>query len=547
MSLYNDERPKEFKYVLGQELIVRQMKRKIAEGRFPHTALLTGPRGTGKTTCAGIIGKALNCDNLKEDGEPCCQCESCRSIEKGMNPSVLELDAATHNGVEDVRALIEQSQFVPAGKKKVFILDEVHMFSTAAWNALLKTLEDPPENVIFILATTELQKVPLTVLSRAVKFEFQKIKREVMQNYIYDLCVKYQIGIEPGALSLVVTSAEGCMRDALSLLEQFIGCEELETETVREFLGITSEEVIFDMLESMKDGDEAKALRIVEECETRGKNMVLVVKAILEALTHATAYKAGGTLPALSDVYCSRLKEFAESISEPRIGQFCGTFLQVYPLLAKNTQLSFFLKAAIVNLISSESLLSRLEREISCLKGGPRSTGKVEEAAPVREQMVENSTSLKTDNGYEGVGDTDRVFPEDGGSAECMEEKRDADEGAFENVPNFEDYDGDSPETDIEGSQECESSEDAREGTSEKNDVSGIQQGQVIDVDDLFRMMEGACSGAANDGSSTSNIVQFNAKGKEEPANQGYVAEGEDDIFTTFEYYMAGGLARRQN
>lgn len=543
MSLYNDERPKEFKNVLGQELIVRQMMRKIAEGRFPHTALLTGPRGTGKTTCAGIIGKALNCDNLKEDGEPCCQCESCRSIEKGMSPSVLELDAATHNGVEDVRTLIEQSHFVPAGKKKVFILDEVHMFSTSAWNALLKTLEDPPENVIFIMATTELQKVPLTVLSRAVKFEFQKIKREVMQNYIYDLCVKYQIGIEPGALSLIVTSAEGCMRDALSLLEQFIGCEELETETVREFLGITSEEVILDMLESMKDGDEAKALRIVEECEMRGKNMVLVVKAILEALTHATAYKASGTLPALSDVYRSRLTDFAESISEPRIGQFCGTFLQVYPMLVKNAQLSFFLKAAIVNLISSESLLSRLERKVSNLKGGFHSTGQVEVAAPV--QMLEDNTLPETDSGNPGIGDTDRMFPENGGTAGCMEGERVADEGAFEKLPEFEDYEGDSQETDFDGDQEGKSLEDAGEGTLEINDVSGTQKGQVIEVDELFRMMEGTCSSVANDGSSTDNIVQFNSQRKEEPADQRYVTEGEDDIFATFECYMAGGSARR--
>ena len=219
------------------------------------------------------------------------------------------------------------------------------MFSAAAWNALLKTLEEPPEDVVFILATTELQKVPLTVLSRALKFEFQKIGREVMQNYICDLCAKYQTGIEPGALSLVVTSAEGCMRDALSLLEQFIGCEELETETVREFLGLTSEEMIFDMLESMRDGDGTKALCIVEECEQRGKNMLLVVKAVLEALTYATAYRASGTLPAMSDLYRCRLKDFAESVPESRIEQFCGAFLQVYPLLARNVQLSFFLRA----------------------------------------------------------------------------------------------------------------------------------------------------------------------------------------------------------
>jgi len=544
MSLYNDERPKRFSAVIGQDLIVRQMMRKIAEGRFPHTALLTGPRGTGKTTCAGIIGKALNCDNLGEDGEPCCQCESCRNIEKGMSPSVLELDAATHNGVEDVRALIEQSQFVPVGKKKVFILDEVHMFSTAAWNALLKTLEDPPGNVIFILATTELQKVPLTVLSRALKFEFQKISHEIMQKYIYDLCVKYKIRIEPGALSLVVTSAEGCMRDALSLLEQFIGCEELRTETVREFLGIASEEVIFDMLESMRDGDGIKALRIVDECETRGKNMVLAVKAILEALTYATAYKAGGTLPALSDAYCGRLKEFAESIPESRIGQFCDTFLRVYPLLAKNAQLSFFLKAAITNLISNESLLSRLEREVSYLKGGFHSTYQ-EETAPALEQTPKDSASPEADGEDEGISVTNMAFTEDGEKAGCMEGNKTAEERTFEGVPDFEDYDGNSQKTEVGGSPECVSLEDDGEGALERDDVSGAQEGQVIDVDELFGMLDGTCSDTAHGGSNTDNIIPFDTRGKEEPADQRYVTEREDDLFAAFDYYMAGGSARR--
>lgn len=537
MSLYNDERPKVFSDVLGQEVIVRQMKKKIADHRFPHTALLTGPRGTGKTTCAKIIGKALNCDNLREDGEPCCQCESCRSIEMGMNPAVLDLDAATHNGVEDVRALIEQSQFVPAGRKKVFILDEVHMFSAAAWNALLKTLEEPPEDVVFILATTELQKVPLTVLSRALKFEFQKIGREVMQNYICDLCAKYQIGIEPGALSLVVTSAEGCMRDALSLLEQFIGCEELETETVREFLGLTSEEMIFDMLESMRDGDGTKALCIVEECEQRGKNMLLVVKAVLEALTYATAYRASGTLPAMSDLYRCRLKDFAESVPESRIEQFCGAFLQAYPLLARNVQLSFFLRASITNLVGSESLLSRLEKEVSCLKKGIPSRGCFKEIDTAMDfpQTSENLSMPEMNRGDDATEQTNKAYVESGEKAIRMEECNATDVKAFESVPDLGDYYEDIPV--------CEPSEEDDGETPGKADVPDVQKGQIIDVDELFRMVE-TCSTVSDD-SSAKNIVQFKKTKGEEPAGQRYVAEDENDPFAAFDYYMAGGSARR--
>jgi len=371
MALYNDERPKRFGEVLGQELVVKQMKRKIAEGRFPQTVLATGPRGTGKTTCSRIIAKALNCENPLEDGEPCCECNTCKAIDKGASPTVVELDAATNNGVEDVRALVEQSKFVPVGKYLVFILDEVHQFSIAAWNALLKTLEEPPKGVVFILATTELQKVPVTVLSRCLRFEFTKISRETMSDYIYSLCQKYEIGIEPGALSLIVTQAEGCMRDALSLLEQFIGCEELETETVLDFLGLASDDVIFDVLMGMSRGDAKAAIEVIESCENRGKSILSIVKSILEALTYAAGFKAGGVLPTQSEEYLNKLVMFADSVTESKLNQITGTFLQVYPLLQKNAQLTFLLKAAIVNVVSSESLLCRLEKEVDLLKKQP--------------------------------------------------------------------------------------------------------------------------------------------------------------------------------
>lgn len=563
MSLYNDERPKRFSAVLGQELIVRQMKKKIAEGRFPHTALLTGPRGTGKTTCAGIIGKALNCEDLGADGEPCCRCGSCRSIEKGISPAVHELDAATHNGVDDVRALIEQSQFAPSGKKKVFILDEVHMFSTAAWNALLKILEEPPEDVVFILATTEVHKVPLTVLSRALKFEFRKIRQEVMQNYIYDLCVKYKIGIEPGALSLVVTSAEGCMRDALSLLEQFIDCEELETETVREFLGITSEEAVFDVLESIRDGKGAEAVRVVDECEQQGKNMLLVIKAILEALSYAMAYKATGKLPDQAEIYCERLKGFADSVSESKIGQFCDAFLQVYPLLAKNAQLTFFLRAAVMNLIGSESLLCRLEKEVVCLKGNGISVNQAAETVP---EVIEEAASVPIPN-EDSLNVPDKESPQEKESdgADLGEVPG---ENTFDSVPSFSDYSIESEESDTDnmqgepiGDRDMDVPQDAGEEIEEtfadneeidyeaavrEEETQTVQNNRVIDVDELFRMAEAACGGPASGDPSADNIVCFKSKGKEEPVGREYVAEKDDDPFAAFDFYMAGGSARRR-
>lgn len=369
MSLYNDERPRKFSEVLGQDLIVRQIKRKIVEKRFPQTVIMTGPRGTGKTTCARIIAKAVNCEDLKQDGEPCCRCDICRAIEENISPAVLEMDAATHNGVEDVRSLIEQSRYIPIGQKKVFILDEVHMFSNSAWNALLKTLEEPPKEVVFILATTELEKIPATVLSRCLRFEFKKITRQVMEAYVYDLCVKYQIGIEPGALSLIVSHAEGCMRDALSFLDQFIGCEELEEETVLDFLGIAPDALVFDILDAIAEGDAATAIGFVLESERRGKNVLAIVRSVIEVLVQATGVIAGGCLPKeRGGEYCKRLKVFCSHVTSAKLNQLTGTFLQVYPLLQKNVQLTFLVHAAITNVVASESLLCRLESEIMLMK-----------------------------------------------------------------------------------------------------------------------------------------------------------------------------------
>lgn len=368
MSLYNDERPQSFVQVLGQDRIVSRMKRKLAQNQFSQTNLLIGPRGTGKTTCARIIAKALNCENISEDGEPCCKCGSCLAIAKGTSPSVLELDAATNNGVEDVRALTDKVQYAPVGKNTVIILDEIHMFSNSAWNALLKTLEEPPENTYFIMATTETAKVPATVLSRCSKYEFTKISRQVMENYIYDLCAKYEIGAEPAALSLIVTQAEGCMRDALSLLEQFTGCDTLEAETVMDFLGIPPLRAAFDVLSGMITGDIKTSIAVVENQESRGRSILLLTKGMLEALNYTLALKAGAELSELSREYLDYLKDLSALVSDVELAGLMEDLLKVYPVMQKAPQMTFYLKSVISGFVSRTYTISRLSEEVENLK-----------------------------------------------------------------------------------------------------------------------------------------------------------------------------------
>ena len=363
MSLYNDERPQTFSQVVGQRMVLKQMKRKIAEGRFPQTALLTGPRGTGKTTCARIVAKALNCEHPSPEGEPCCECESCRSITAETSPTVVELDSATHNGVEDVRALIEKASFIPTGKKKVFILDEVHMFSTQAWNALLKTLEEPPENTVFLMATSELQNVPATVLSRCLKFDFKKVDLLDMSEYLFDVCRRLGIGIEPDALNVVLRQSDGCVRDALSILEQFIGYDVLEEETVLDMLGLTSREKIHGILNGILDGVPDAALAIVDEADKRGNSLLLLVKGVLEVLTEVIAAKAGA-----ADKCDYAVQRLSEKASDARIDMVLQSFLEIYPLLQKREGMAFLVKATIRKIISSESLISRMEKDIIELK-----------------------------------------------------------------------------------------------------------------------------------------------------------------------------------
>ena len=219
-ALYRKWRPKTFSDVIGQSHITQTLRKQVAEGRTSHAYLFTGTRGTGKTTCAKILAKAVNCEHPM-DGDPCCQCPSCVGIENGSFLDVLELDAASNNGVDQVRALRDEAIYAPANvKKRVYIVDEVHMLSTPAFNALLKILEEPPEHLMFILATTELHKVPATILSRCQRFSFRRIQPRDIVGRLNYIAQQENIDLNDDGAALLARLSDGALRDALSLLDQ---------------------------------------------------------------------------------------------------------------------------------------------------------------------------------------------------------------------------------------------------------------------------------------------------------------------------------------
>ncbi len=276
-------RPQKFSEVTGQEFITETLKNAIKSGRFAHAYIFAGPRGVGKTTTARIVAKALNCENPSE-GEPCNACPHCIEIAKGSHPDVIEIDAATNRGIDQIRELRESVHYSPAkGKRKVYIIDEFHMLTREAFNALLKTLEEPPNHVVFILATTEIDKIPPTILSRCQKFIFRKIPQEQIVETLSQICKKEGVEFEREALELIAVASEGCMRDAESLLDQSIALGEgkVTAGLVSEFLGVLTGRDLRELLELGFEGEKEKLKEKLSNLEGSGYNPVFISKQLL--------------------------------------------------------------------------------------------------------------------------------------------------------------------------------------------------------------------------------------------------------------------------
>lgn len=278
-ALYRAQRPEIFQEIIGQDHIVRILKNQIAMGTVSHAYLFCGTRGTGKTTTARILAKAVNC--LDTYDAPCGTCPNCQSIKDGTFMDVIEIDAASNNGVENIRELRESVKYPPAvGRKKVYIIDEVHMLSTGASNALLKTLEEPPENVIFILATTDPQKLPQTILSRCMRLDFKRVPENILIGHMSRICQEKGVQISDSALRLLAANADGSVRDGLSILDQCLagGDRSLDRDDILEFLGTVSEEFFLNLTDRVVMQDAAGALVLLDEALQEGKDVKQLMK-----------------------------------------------------------------------------------------------------------------------------------------------------------------------------------------------------------------------------------------------------------------------------
>jgi DNA polymerase-3 subunit gamma/tau len=331
-------RPADFAGLIGQEALVRTLTNAIHSGRLAHAFVLTGVRGVGKTTTARIIARALNCIGADGQGgpttEPCGVCEHCRAIAEDRHVDVMEMDAASRTGVNDIREIIEGVRYRPTSARfKVYIIDEVHMLSTAAFNALLKTLEEPPEHVKFIFATTEIRKIPVTVLSRCQRFDLRRVEIEVLSKHFAAIAVKEGAEIEDAALALICRAADGSVRDGLSLLDQAIahGAGAVTEEQVRDMLGLADRARVFDLFDAVMKGQIVPALDMLTDQYAVGADPVVVLQDMLELTHWLTRLKLApdaAAAIAVSETERVRGGEMARALS-------MGTLTRVWQMLLK--------------------------------------------------------------------------------------------------------------------------------------------------------------------------------------------------------------------
>ena len=355
-ALYRKYRPTKFSEIVGQEHITRTLRNQIIANRVGHAYLLTGGRGTGKTSAAKILARAINCLN-PQDGEPCNECEICKAAIQGSLTDIVEMDAASNNSVEDIRSIREEVNFLPTvAKYRVYIIDEVHMLSVGAFNALLKTLEEPPEHVKFILATTEPQKLPATILSRCQRFDYKKISPENIKLRLEYICKQSNISITDEALKTISVLAEGAMRDGLSILERCVqeGEDEITDDKVKELVGIPKVEYINTIVNSVINCDVDETLKNIDIVIDDGKDLNNLIWEIIKYVKDILVFKSSGNLSLYNENELSKIKEIADKSSKQRLLDMIYSLSELANDLKMTTQKTIMLEVGIMKLCNCD-------------------------------------------------------------------------------------------------------------------------------------------------------------------------------------------------
>ena len=391
-ALYRKWRPSRFEDVCGQEHITHTLKKQIASNKTGHAYLFTGTRGTGKTTCAKIMAKALNCLESK-DGEPCGHCLNCQMAENDTLYDIVEIDAASKSKVEDVRKLIDEVMFAPSmGRFKVYIVDEVHMMTGNAFNALLKTLEEPPSHTVFILATTEVQKVPATILSRCQRFDFKRLSPEIISNRLMYIAKEDGISLQQDAADYLGILADGALRDGLSLLEQCQTYDNITVNTVKDLVGIAGIEDICSILNSAKQKNYAQILSETDRLYKDSKKMENLLAEIIEACRDILLILLKGdsiiTRPAEE---IEQLKKISQNITTQTVIYWIDVLSEALSKTAKNTGNKTLTEIAFIKMCNPELSvdLSSLNARISALETNGVVVKTVENAVTEKQEAAE--------------------------------------------------------------------------------------------------------------------------------------------------------------
>ena len=367
-ALYRKFRPKTFDEMVGQEHITKTLKNQIVAGRVGHAYLFNGGRGTGKTSAAKILARAINCLNPK-DGEPCNECEICKSILSGANTDVVEMDAASNNSVEDIRTIREEVNFLPTSSKyRVYIIDEVHMLSTGAFNALLKTLEEPPEHVKFILATTEPQKLPATILSRCQRFDFKRISNQDIVKRLKQVCKESNIEITEGALNTIAVLSEGAMRDALSILERCIqdGIQNVNEDDIKELVGIPKLTYIQEIVKGILNYNIDQVLATIDQIIAEGKDITNITWEMIKYVKDILIFKTTKHLDIYTTEEIKIIKELGDLVSKDRLLQLIYDLSELQNNIKTSSQKLIIFQAGLIKLCNQQAGNSNedLERRI---------------------------------------------------------------------------------------------------------------------------------------------------------------------------------------